>query len=104
MRKEWHPEAIEEFLKLDQKAQEYINSEIEKLPEKGLNWKKVERIKREKIGLDAYKIKLKPGKIDEINHRIIFKIKNDNKYTIVKIGRRPSFYNLKNLEEAKKRI
>lgn len=103
MRLQWHPEAIQEFLELDTKIQEYLNNYIEKLPDKGINWEKVGRVKREKIGLDAYRLKLNPEDKDEINHRIIFDI-DENKFKIVKLGTRPEFYDLENLEEAKQRI
>ena len=101
---QWHPEAIQEFLELETSTQEYLNKYVEKLPEKGLDWEKVGRVKRKNIGLDAYILKLIPEHREEINHRIIFKITDDNNCKIVKIGNRPNFYNLENLEEAKKRI
>lgn len=104
MRLQWHPEAIQEFLKLETKIQEYLNKQIEKLPEKGVNWEKVDLVKREKIGLDAYRLKLNPRDNDEINHRIIFDITNDSNYKIIKLGNRPDFYDLENLEEAEQRI
>jgi len=104
MRLQWHPEAIQEFLELKTKTQQYLNNYIEKLPEKDLNWEKIRLVKREKIGLDAYRLKLNPEEKDEINHRIIFDITNDSNYKIVKLGNRPDFYNLENLEEAKQRI
>ena len=101
---QWHPEAIQEFLELETKIQGYLNKYIEKLPKKDLNWEKVGRVKREKIGLDAYRLKLNPENREEINHRIIFDINNDSDYKIVKIGNRPGFYDLENLEEAEQRI
>jgi mRNA-degrading endonuclease RelE of RelBE toxin-antitoxin system len=48
MRLQWHPEAIQEFLKLETKIQEYLNKQIEKLPEKGVKWEKVDLVKRKK--------------------------------------------------------
>ena len=100
---QWHPEAVQEFLELETRVQEHLNK-IEKLPEKGLNWEKVSMVKRQKIGLDAYRLKLDPEETQEVNHRIIFDITDDNEYIIVKLGRRPAFYTLENLEEAKERI
>jgi mRNA-degrading endonuclease RelE of RelBE toxin-antitoxin system len=36
---EWHSKAEEEFLQLPSNVQRKIKSYIEKLPEKGLNWR-----------------------------------------------------------------
>lgn len=45
-----------------------------------------------------------PEDKDEINHRIIFDVTDDSDYKIVKLGPRPDFYDLENLEEAEQRI
>jgi mRNA-degrading endonuclease RelE of RelBE toxin-antitoxin system len=100
----WHEDAVEEFLELEPEAQEYITSRIDELPEKGLKWEKVESVRRDKVGLTAFRLKLDPGDRKEINHRIIFDIVEKGEFKIVKLGRRPEFYSLENLEEAQKRL
>lgn len=103
MKIKWHPEAIEEFLSLDSSLQNYIEDKIQRLPEKGLKRDKVGRVNREKIGLDAYRLKLNPEEEPDINHRVIFDIADGN-YEIILIDIRPDFYDIENLEKAKNRI
>ena len=98
----WHPGAVEEFLNLEQQLQKKVNAEIEKLPEEGLKWEKVGLVNRPEISLSCYRLKL-AEEGSNLNHRVLFKV-IDNSYLILKLGKRPDFYDLENLEEAKKRL
>lgn len=99
---DWHPRAVEEFLDLEQRLQEKVSTEIEKIPEKGLKWEKVGLVDRPEISLSCYRLKLVEEGSD-LNHRVLFKVIDGN-YLILKMGKRPGFYDLENLEEAKKRL
>lgn len=99
---DWDLEAEKEFQDLSYKAQEKVRKEIEKLPEKGLKWEKVGPVFKPEIDLEAYRIKVDPEDKEGINHRIIFDVK-DQKYIIYKVGRRPGFYEKRNLKEIKDR-
>ncbi|MFB6294154.1 MAG: hypothetical protein ABEI97_00180 [Candidatus Nanohaloarchaea archaeon] len=99
----WHPAAVQEFLALDDEAQEQVNHHIEKLPENGLSWEKVERVKREHMGLDAFRLKIDPDDAPATNHRVLFDVDNST-FFIAKIGVRPGFYHPDNLGEAEKRL
>ena len=99
---DWHPGAVEEFLSLDESIQEPVNNRVEKLPEKGLEWEKVGLVDRPEITLSCYRLKLAEESSD-LNHRVLFKVIDGN-YLILKVGKRPDFYDLENLEEAKKRL
>jgi mRNA-degrading endonuclease RelE of RelBE toxin-antitoxin system len=99
---EWHKKAEKEFLDLPETVQKEIKTQIERLPEEGTGWDKVELIIREKIGFKAYRLKIAPDDNDNLNHRIIFDIVESN-YEIYKIGKRPGFYDKDNLKEIEKR-
>lgn len=99
---DWHPKAVEEFLNLDESIQELVNNRIEKLPEKGLEWEKVGLVDRSEIGLSCYRLKV-VGEDSRLNHRVLFRVK-DEKFLILKVGKRPNFYDLENLEEARNRL
>lgn len=99
---DWHPGAVEEFLNLEQQLQEKVSTEIEKLTEEGLKWNKVGLVDRPETGLSCYRLKLVEQGSD-LNHRVLFKVIDGN-YLILKVGKRPGFYDLENLEEAKKRL
>lgn len=100
MKLDWHPTAVEELLELEETVQEEIIGEIEKLPDKGLEWKKVGLVDRPEIGFTGYRIKLESG---DLNHRVLFKIQDETFY-VLKVGRRPDFYHLENLAEARDRL
>lgn len=97
---EWNSEAEKEFLQLPKNIQRGVKSCIEKLPEKGLNWDKVEYIGREDLDLEVFRLKINS---EEVNHRVIFDVK-DQKYIIYKVGRRPGFYEKESLSEVENRI
>lgn len=98
----WNLEAEKEFLKLEKEVQEKIKTEIEKLPEKGLNWSKVGPLFNSEIGLNVFRIKINPENSDKINHRIIFDVEGQ-KYVIYKVSNRAKFYSQENLKEVKDR-
>jgi mRNA-degrading endonuclease RelE of RelBE toxin-antitoxin system len=99
----WHPIAVSEFLALDNNIQEDVNQKVEKLPDKGLSWEDVSRVKRERIGLDAFRLKINPEDNSAVNHRIIFDVDNAD-FLIATIGVRPDFYTLENLKKVEKRL
>lgn len=100
---EWHPEAVEEFLELAEDVQKELNETLETLPDKGLEWNRVELVDRPEIDFTCYRLKIDPDRKPEINHRILFKVVEDS-FLILKIGKRPEFYTLENLEKARKRL
>ena len=104
MRLQWAPRAIQEFLELDPETQRHVNERLEELPQRGLKWEKVRPIKRDRIDLSAHRLKIDPDQKDQINHRVIFDVTEGGEYKIIKLGRRPEFYDLENLVEAQKRM
>lgn len=102
MELDWATKAVEEFLELEDEVQQKILKAIEKLPEKGLEWEKIELIDRPKINFNCYRIKIDPDK-PNINHRVLFKVR-EKSYMVLKIGVRPEFYSLDNLKEAQNRL
>jgi len=97
---EWNSEAEKEFLQLPENIQREVKSCIEKLPEKGLNWDRVEYVERRDLDLEVFRLKIKS---EEANHRVIFDIEGQN-YVIYKVGRRPGFYKKESLSEVENRI
>lgn len=102
MKIDWDLKAVEEFLELEKEAQRKINDSIEKLPENGLDWKKLELVKRNQLDLEIFRLKVDPSENQKINYRVLFDRWNGN-YYILKIGSRTNFYNKENLEQAKNR-
>ncbi len=98
MELKWNLEAEKEFRNLENKVQEKIKTEIEKLPEKGLEWDKVGPVLKPKIDLKVFRIKINPEDNENLKHRIIFDVENQ-KYIIYKVGNRTKFYSRENLEE-----
>lgn len=104
MRLQWAPRAIQEFLELDPEIQKHVNGCLEELPRRGLKWEKVRLIRRDRMALSAHRLKIDLDQKDQIDHRVIFDITEGGEYKIIKLGRRPDFYDLENLEEAQKRM
>lgn len=102
MEVEWHPDAREEFLKLEPETQEVVRDYKNELAEKGLKWDKVGLVSCPGLGLEAFRLKIDPGEHEEVNHRLIFDI-DDQEIVIYKAGKREGFYNRENLKEAEER-
>lgn len=102
MKIDWDLEAIDELLNLEDEIQSEVIQGIEELPERGLDWELVERVKRRELGIDFFRLKLDPEEKTEINHRVLFDVW-EGKFYILKIGSRENFYSRDELKEARSR-
>jgi phage-related protein len=87
---DWNREAEEELKQFDRTIQKEIIKQIERIPEKGTGWKKVEPLISPELDLEAFRLKIDPEEKENVNHRIIFDVKDDF-FVIYKVGEGPAF-------------